>query len=135
MNAKNYDLFFNDDTEETAYITLSEDDYSFDLEVIATAEIEEFEKEYVAALPVEQNPEFEEGQILILCYSEDADGDPVFTPIEDEEEAEQVCSVFEQLLSEDDDEDDDDENEIEIDEDDYLNDISDLFPGVSIKKD
>lgn len=133
MNAKNYDLFFNEDTEETTYITLSDDDHSFDLEVIATAEIEEFEKEYVAAIPKEPNPEFEEGKILILGYSEDADGDPVFTLIEDEEEAEQICSVFEQLLSEDDDE--DNEDGIEIDEDDYLNDISDIFPGISIKKD
>lgn len=130
MNAKNYDLFFNEDAEETAYITLTtEDGESFDTEIIAAIEIEELEKEYVAALPTEANDEFEEGEVLLLIYSEDANGDPVFAPVEDDEEIEIVSSAFEQFFAEeaDEDEDENDEN--------YLDDISDLFPGVSIKKD
>ncbi len=131
MNAKNYDLFFNEDAEETAYITLTtEDGISFDTEIVAAIEIEELEKEYVAALPTEPNQDFEEGEVLLLIYSEDADGNPEFTPVEDEEELELVGAAFEQFFEED-----DDEDEEEISEDDYLNDISDLFPGISIKKD
>ncbi len=128
MNAKNYDLFFNEDAEETAYITLTtEDGQSFDTEIIAAIEIEELEKEYVAALPTEANDEFEEGEVLLLIYSEDANGDPVFAPVEDDEEIEIVSSAFEQFFAEEADEDEDEDN--------YLDDISDLFPGVSIKKD
>ena len=131
MNAKNYDLFFNEDAEETAYITLTtEDGISFDTEIIAAIEIEELEKEYVAALPTEPNQEFEEGEVLLLIYSEDAEGNPEFAPVENEEELELVSAAFEQFFEEDDDDDD------EIEEgDDYLNDISDIFPGISIKQD
>ena len=130
MNAKNYDLFFNEDAEETAYITLTtEDGVSFDTEIVAAIEIEEFEREYVAALPTQPNQEFEEGEVLLLIYSEDANGDPIFTPVEDDEELEIVSSAFEQFFAE---EDDDDEEETD---EDYLDDISDIFPGVSIKKD
>ena len=131
MNAKNYDLFFNEDVEETIYITwTTEDGTSFDTMIIATIEIEELEKEYVAALPTEPNQEFEEGQVLLLIYSEDADGNPEFAPIEDDEELELVGAAFEQFLNEE-----DDEDEEEIDDENYLDDISDLFPGISIKKD
>ena len=131
MNAKNYDLFFNEDEEETVYITLTtEDGVSFDTEIIAAIEIEELEKEYVAAIPVQPNQDFEEGEALLLIYSEDADGNPEFTPVEDDEELELVSAAFEQFFEEE-----DDEDEEEIDEEDYLNDISDLFPGVSIKRD
>lgn len=131
MNAQNYNLFFNEDTKETAYITLtSEDGESIDMEIIATIEIEELGKEYVAALPVDENDEFEEGEVLLLIYSEDANGEPMFAPIEDDEEFEMVSSAFEQFFEEDDDEEDE-----EITDENYLDDLSDLFPGVSIKKD
>lgn len=130
MNAKNYELFFNEDAEETAYITLTtEDGTSIDTEIIAAIEIEELEKEYVAALPITPNQEFEEGEVLLLIYSEDAGGNPEFAPVEDDEELELVSAAFEQFFEEEDD------DEEEIDEEDYLNDISDLFPGISIKKD
>lgn len=131
MNTKNYNLFFNEDAKETAYITLTtEDGESIDTEIIAAIEIEELEKEYVAALPVEANEEFEEGEVLLLIYSEDANGDPEFAPVEDEEEFEMVSSAFEQFFEEE----DEDEDE-EMTDENYLDDISDLFPGVSIKKD
>lgn len=130
MNTKNYNLFFNEDAKETAYITLTtEDGESIDTEIIAAIEIEELEKEYVAALPVEANEEFEEGEVLLLIYSEDANGDPVFAPVEDDEEFEMVSSAFEQFFEEDDEDDDE-----EMTDENYLDDISDLFPGVSIKK-
>lgn len=133
MNSKNYNLFFNEDAKETAYITLTtEDGESIDTEIIAAIEIEELQKEYVAALPVEANEEFEEGEVLLLIYSEDANGDPEFAPVEDDEEFEMVSSAFEQFFEEDEEDDDEDE---EMTDENYLDDISDLFPGVSIKKD
>lgn len=127
MNAKNYDLFFNEDADETTLITLTDEDgNSFDTEIIAAIEIEELEKEYVAALPTEPNKDFEEGEVLLLIYTEDANGDPDFAPVEDEEEFEIVSAAFEQFFEEEEDE--------EYSEDDYLDDISDMFPGVSFKK-
>lgn len=130
MNTRNFDLFFNEDADQTALVTLTdEDDNSFDTEIIAAIEIEELGKEYVAALPTEPNKDFEEEEVLLLIYSEDENGDPEFTPIEDSEEFEIVSSAFEQFFEEDDDEED------EYSDEDYLDDISDLFPGVSFQKD
>lgn len=131
MNAKNHDLFFNEDSEEEATITLTDEDgNSIDTEIIAAIEIEELDKEYVAALPTEPNSLFEEGEVILLIYSEDDEGNPEFTPIEDEEEFELVSAALEQLLEEDDEDDEED-----ITEENYLDDISDLFPGISIKND
>lgn len=126
MNSKNYNLFFNEDSEETAYITLTlEDGESIDTEIIAAIEIEEYDKEYIAALPTEPNDEFEEGEALLLIYSEDANGEPEFSPIEDEEEFQIVSAAFEQFLNDEDGDYEEDDN--------YLDDISDLFPGISIR--
>ena len=131
MNAKNHDLFFNENNEEEALITLTDEDgNSFDTEIIAAIEIEELNKEYVAALPTEPNSLFEEGEVIVLIYTEDANGDPEFAPVEDEEEFEIVSAALEQLLEEDDEDDEED-----ISEESYLDDISDLFPGISIKND
>lgn len=131
MNAKNYDLFFNENSSEVATITLSDEDgNSIDTEIVATLEIEDFDKEYVVALPTEPNALFEEGEVILLIYSEDADGNPEFTPIEDEEEFELVSDALEQLLEDEDDEDEEDD----ITDENYLDDIPELFPGVSIKQ-
>ena len=131
MNAKNHDLFFNENNEEEALITLTDEDgNSFDTEISAAIEIEELNKEYVAALPTEPNSLFEEGEVIVLIYTEDANGDPEFAPVEDEEEFEIVSAALEQLLEEDDEDDEED-----ISEESYLDDISDLFPGISIKND
>lgn len=131
MNARNHDLFFNEDSEEEATITLTDEDgVSIDTEIVAAIEIEELGKEYVAALPTAPNSMFEEGEVILLIYSEDADGNPEFTPIEDEEEFELVSEALEQLL-----EDEEEDDEYDVSEENYLDDISVLFPGISIKKD
>lgn len=131
MNARNHNLFFNEDSEEEATITLTDEDgNSIDTEIIAAIEIEELNKEYVAALPTEPNSLFEEGEVILLIYSEDADGNPEFAPVEDEEEFELVSAALEQLL-----EDEDEDDEEDSSEEGYLDDISDLFPGISIKND
>lgn len=127
MNARNHDLLFNDDNDMTAVITLTDEDGNdMDTEVLASIEIEELGKEFVAVLPQEIPEGTEEAEALILEYSEDENGNPVFSPVEDEEEFEIASIAFNQLFS-----DAADEEE----EDNFLDDIGDIIPGVSIQKD
>ena len=134
MNDRNAELFFGD--EEEVLLTLTDEDGNdVDTQMIAVFEIEELSAEYVAVLEVNENHEVENGEVIILRYSEDEDGDPVIDSIDDEEEYEIVTEAFRQLVESGavegfdyDDEDDDDED------DDYLNDIGKMFPGVSIDK-
>lgn len=137
MNDKNRALLFGEDENETITITLTDEDgHDIDAEIIAAVEIEELEKEFVAALPTHSTADFNENEALILEYSEDKFGDPVFSPIEDEELFEVVGEVFNEFfenMGEDEAEDDEEDDETGYD-DDYLSDIGDIIPGVSIKK-
>ena len=133
MNARNTDMFFNENNGETTFITLTDENGNeFDTEMIAAIKIEELQKEYIAVLPTEPNADFDEGEAIILIYSEDEDGDPVFESIEDEEEFQLAGEAFQQFFEDnsDDDEDEDDEDN----QDNYLDDIGELFPGISIQK-
>ncbi len=131
MNDRNKELFF-DDEEESVVITLADEDGSeIDTEVIAAIEIEELGKEYVAVLPQNTPEDQEELEAMLLEYSEDENGDPVFSPVEDGEEFEIVSAAFDQFFADmDDGEDEDEDGETG----DYLDDIGDLVPGVSIQK-
>ncbi len=136
MNDKNTNLFFGDDEEVVLTLT-DENGNDIDTQMIAVFEIEELSSEYVAVLEVNENHEVESGEVIILRYSEDADGDPEIDSIDDEEEYEIVTQAFRELVEsgaiegfsyDDDDEEDEDA-------DDYLSDIGTIFPGVSIDKD
>lgn len=138
MNDRNTDLFFGD--EEDVVLTLTDEDGNdVDAVIIAAFEIEELSTEYVAALEVNEQHEVENGEVVILRYSEDEDGDPVIDSIDDEEEYEIVTSAFRQLVESGEiegfDYDFDDEDDEDDSEDDYLSDISSMFPGISIDKD
>jgi uncharacterized protein YrzB (UPF0473 family) len=128
MNDKNRELLLNDDSDMTAVITLTDEDGNdVDTEVIASIEVEELGKEFIAVLP-QQTPEgVEELEAMILEYSEDENGDPVFSPIEDDEEFELVSSAFNQFFA----------GEIDEEEEEggFLDDIGEILPGVSIQKD
>lgn len=77
MNDKNNALFFNEDNDFNAVITLTDEDGNdMDMEAVAALEIHELGKEYIAVVPTEPNDEFEDGEVLLLIYSEDADGNP-----------------------------------------------------------
>lgn len=132
MNDKNKKIFFDDDSEYTATVTITdEDNNQIEAEIIASVEIEELEREFVALIPSGAVEGMEENEALILEYSEDKKGDPVFTPLEDEELFEVVSEAFDQFFAdmmEDEDDEDDEESE------DYLDDIGGFLPGVSIKK-
>lgn len=132
MNERNRKLFFDEDNEEAVVITLTDEDgIETDAEIIAAVEIEELGKEYIAVMPITPTDAFEDGEALIMVYSEDEDGDPAFDMLESEEEIEIVTEAFQNLLEEAAEEDDD---EIEI-TDDYLDEIENMIPGISIKKD
>lgn len=130
MNDRNRDLFFNEDSEADVVITLTDEDGNdVDAKILAVVEVEELGKEYVAVLPTElQDEESEEMEALIFIYSEDGDGNPVFESIDDAEEHEIVSSIFNQFFS-------DAVEEEEEEESDYLDDIGDMIPGVSIQRD
>ncbi len=130
MNDKNKALIFDESNDVIITIT-DEDGNEADVYIIAAMEIEELGKEFVAALPVKGTKDFPEDEALILEYSEDADGDPVFSPIEDDETMEMASEAFDQFISELSDDDDGDDG----DDDNYLSDLGDYLPGVSVKKD
>ncbi len=130
MNQKNHTLFFDDDNEETAIVTLTDEEGNdVDAEIVAAIEIEELGKEFVAVLPLEAAEDFEEGEALLLEYAEDANGEPVFSSV-DEDEFEVVSEAFNQFLQEMEEEDESDEEPAE-----FLDDIGEILPGISIKKD
>lgn len=132
MNDKNQELLFSDNDEETVVVTLTDEDgKDVDAEIMAAIEIEELGKEYVAVMPQEVTEDLAEGEALILEYSEDSDGNPQFAPVEDETEFEIASKAFNQFFESAMD-DDDDDNEASGD---FLDDLGDIIPGVSIKKD
>ena len=98
MNDKNNALFFNEDNDFNAVITLTDEDGN-DMDM-------------------------------------EADGNPVFESLDDPEEFEIASAAFEELIAEmaqeEDDDDDDEEDDGNIG---YLDDISDIIPGVSIDLD
>ena len=97
MNDKNRELFFNESDDEIVLVTIEpEDAEPFDVEIIASVEIED--KEYVAVLPTEPLEDMEEGELILLIYSEDADGNPEFEGITDEEELQMVDGAFEKFF-------------------------------------
>ena len=130
MNDENKKLFFDDDSDFTATITVTDENSNeIEAEIVASVEIEELEREFVALLPIETPDDMEENEALILEYSEDEDGEPVFAPIEDEEVFSIVSEAFDQFFA--------DlivEEEEEEESEDYLDNLQ-ILPGVSIKKD
>lgn len=95
MNAQNKRLFFENEEDEVTVITLNATDgKDLDVQVIASLEIENYDKEYLAVLPVEGSDEFPEDQLIILIYSEDENGNPLFDGISDEHELTEIGQAF-----------------------------------------
>lgn len=86
--------------EEAFYVTLAlEDGIDVECEVIAKFPIGE--KNYIALMPEDPVPGFEEGA-LFLYGCEDLPDDGVrLIEIESEEEYEEVCEAFEMFMDED----------------------------------
>ena len=137
MNQKNTDLFYGD--EEDVVITLEvEDGTEIKVTPLAGFEIEELGTEYMIAAELQDNEEELTGEVQILKYEEDEDGEASLSSIEDEQEMELAAEACRQILHsgaiEGFDVEDEDEDAIEYEED-YLSDISRMFPGVSIDTD
>ena len=132
MNEKNKKLIFEaDDDEMVAVVTLTDTEGNeFDAEIIAALEIEEMGREFIAVVPEEGAPDFEENEAMVLEYFEDEDGEPQFAAIEDEELFETVTEAFDKFFNEADYELEDNNSSLG-----YLGDIGNIIPGVSIKED
>lgn len=132
MNEKNKKLIFeSDDDEMVAVVTLTDTEGNeFDAEIIAALEIEEMGREFIAVVPEEGAPDFEENEAMVLEYFEDEDGEPQFAAIEDEELFKTVTEAFDKFFNEADYELEDDNSSLG-----YLGDIGNIIPGVSIKED
>ena len=88
----------NDD--EDIVVTLELDDGT-ELKCAILSIFDAKEKEYIALLPLDEDGESnEEGEVLIYCYSEDEEGNPSLTNIEDDDEYEIVSERFDELLDE-----------------------------------
>ncbi len=134
MNQKNTELFFGD--EQDIVITLEvEDGTETKVTPLAGFEIDELGTEYIIAAELTPDEESMTGEVQILKYEEDADGEASMYSIEDEEEYELAAEACRQIIKsgaiegfdvEDEDEDSEEYNE------DYLSDIGNIFPGLSI---
>ena len=134
MNQKNTELFFGD--EQDVVITLEvEDGTETKVTPLAGFEIDELGTEYIIAAELAPDEESMTGEVQILKYEEDADGEASMYSIEDEEEYELAAEACRQIIKsgaiegfdvEDEDEDSEEYNE------DYLSDIGNIFPGLSI---
>ena len=134
MNQKNTELFFGD--EQDIVITLEvEDGTETKVTPLAGFEIDELVTEYIISAELAPDEESMTGEVQILKYEEDADGEASMYSIEDEEEYELAAEACRQIIKsgaiegfdvEDDDEDSEEYNE------DYLSDIGNIFPGLSI---
>ena len=91
MNDRNANLFFNNNGEEVAVITLNDEEGNeVEAAVMAVFQLEEQypDYEFAVLMPMEQDEEAIEsgqGEVLIFRYFEDEDGDPNFEPIEDDD--------------------------------------------------
>lgn len=136
MNKRNHDLFFNENNDQEVIISLEDEDgEEIQAQVIIAVEVKELGKEFVAVTPMDEDEDEDSINVIALEYEEDEEGNPMFTPIQDEEEGELAVALINQALADMLAEDDEDDEEEVIDEGNYLDGISDLLPGVSIDYD
>ena len=130
MNDKNKKMIFEPEGDMVAFVTLTDEDGNeFDAEIIAALEIEELGREFVAVMPQEGVPGFDENEATILEYFEDEDGEAQFEAVEDDDIFDTVTNAFDRFFNEDE-EDANSNGSLG-----YLGDIGSIVPGVSIKED
>lgn len=100
MNSKNKEFFFGGADDEVVVITLTEADGTpLEVEIVANLEIEEFNKEYIAALPANPTAKHPANNLIILVYTEDQDGNPQFGGVSDPQELKEVSDIFMEYFS------------------------------------
>ncbi len=139
MNQENTELFFGD--EQDVILTLeAEDGTEIKATPLASFEIEELGTEYIIAVELEDDEQTMTGEVQILKYEEDENGEAAMSSIEDEEELELATDACRQIIKSGAIEgfevevDEDDEDSEEYNED-YLSDIKNMIPGISIEQD
>ncbi len=94
---KNLD-FQNMSENEEMTVTLTLDDGT-DLECVVLTIFEAGGNDYIALLPLDGN-EYEDGEVFLYRYKENADGTPELDNIISDEEYEIVADAFDELLDE-----------------------------------
>ncbi|MHB1315538.1 MAG: DUF1292 domain-containing protein [Christensenellales bacterium] len=95
------------DTEEAMVVELiDEDGTAYKFEHILTFQHED--EEYIALLPVEQVPDVEDDEIMIMKVERDGDED-TYTPVGSREKLDEVFDTFLQIMEELDEEEGQDE--------------------------
>ena len=94
---KNLDYQNMSENEEMT-VTLTLDDGS-DLECVVLTIFEAGDHDYIALLPLDGN-EYEDGEVFLYRYKENADGTPELDNIISDEEYEIVADAFDELLDE-----------------------------------
>ena len=92
---KNLD-FQNMSESEEMTVTLTLEDGT-DLECVVLTIFEADGKDYIALLPLDGN-EYEDGEVFLYRYKENADGTPELDNILSDEEYEIVADAFDELL-------------------------------------
>ena len=88
------------DEGEDLVLTLEmEDGTTEDCIVLAIFPMDD--KQYIALLPVEQADD-EEADVYLYGYTEDEDGNPILSDIEDDDEFEAVCDRYDEICDEED---------------------------------
>ncbi len=86
------------ENQDELMVTLTLDDDT-ELECIVLGTFEVDSKNYIALLPVEEDAT-DEGEVFLYRYTEDADGNPELSNIEDDDEYEAVADAFDEWLDE-----------------------------------
>ena len=87
----------NDDELGSVTLTL-EDDTELECMIIGT--FEAGEHEYIALLPMSDDEDEEDGDVLLYRYIETEDGEPEIANIETDEEYEIAADAFDELMDE-----------------------------------
>lgn len=97
MNQENTELFFGD--EQDVILTLEvEDGTEIKVTPLASFEIEELGTEYIIAVELEDDEQTMTGEVQILKYEEDENGEAAMSSIEDEEELELATDACRQII-------------------------------------
>lgn len=90
----------NEEFEDELILTLEmEDGTTEDCIVLTIFPMED--KQYIALMP-ESQAEQEDADIYLYGYSEDEEGNPILSDIEDDDEFEAVCDRFDEVCDEED---------------------------------
>jgi uncharacterized protein YrzB (UPF0473 family) len=85
---------FHEEEESTVTLTL---DNGTDLECAVLTIFPAGGNDYIALLPLDGD-EAEEGEVFLYRYTEDAEGNPDLSNIEDDEEYEMAADAFDEFL-------------------------------------